>query len=210
MIQLNVEQHLGHKALLLSIGKRAGVAFILFIVAVVMAMAKNFFIASSGAIVKGAGGGAATVSNLATTLSYISDGLFIIVILVFIVGYAISLIEYRNYSFTFEEFDLRMKHGVITRAEISIPYRQIQDVNIHEENNEKEMAEVILEPIEHEFAEEIRNLLERKIGVQVVKDEKSADEEAGEAVSPNMKGNPVSTPAPVTEDTSFKEDDSKI
>ena len=91
-----------------------------------------------------------------------------------------------------------MRHGILNRRENSIPYRQIQDVDTeqgilyrlfglsrlviitagHEEGGEKGDAEVWLEPINTNIAEEIQEQLEREIGVQVVEGEKEADQQA--------------------------------
>ena len=49
----------------------------------------------------------------------------------------------------------------------------------HENSNESDKVEILLEPIDADTAEEIRAKLEREIGVQVVEGEKEADKEAG-------------------------------
>ncbi|MDE1941084.1 MAG: PH domain-containing protein, partial [Patescibacteria group bacterium] len=117
------------------------------------------------------------------------------------IGLFVAWLEYRNYAFRFEEFDLAVRRGVISTETVSIPYRQIQDLNIqrdliyqilglsrlvidsagHEEKGERNETDIILEPLYKETAEEIRGFLERRIGVQVVIDEKEADREAGAA-----------------------------
>ena len=129
---------------------------------------------------------------------YVTDitlGLLVIGLLVCLIGAIVARLEYSNYSYTFEEFDLRMKRGILFRHIDSLPYRQIQDVNIdrsivhqmfgmskvtiltagHEEKGEKGETQVVLEPVDRDAAEEIRQILERKIGVQVVKTEQEAD-----------------------------------
>lgn len=111
-----------------------------------------------------------------------------------ILGLLWSWWKFRNTTFSLQEFDLKMKSGVIQKREISIPYRHIQSVDIlrgpihqimglskivmltagHEEPNEKGLTEVVLEPIDRAFAEDIRNALQERIGVQVVRDEAAA------------------------------------
>jgi putative membrane protein len=109
-------------------------------------------------------------------------------VLGFFLGFLVAWLVYYFYTFTMEEFDLRLKRGVLHREEISIPYRQMQNVNIvrslfyqiigvsklyidsagHEEPGAPDESEIILKPIEKEVAEQIRSLLEHRIGVQMV------------------------------------------
>jgi putative membrane protein len=139
-----------------------------------------------------------TLASISSAVSSVILGLFLVSIMVILVSIIIALLEYRNYAFTFEEFDLKMRRGIFDRREVSLPYRQIQDVDIerdvshqllglsklvlmtagHEEAGEHEMAEVLLEPLDKEAAEEIRAMLQRKIGIQVVETEQEADREA--------------------------------
>jgi len=134
---------------------------------------------------------------MSSYIVYGINGVFVISLILIIVGFIIGWLEYINYAYTLSEFDLRMRRGVLNRREISIPYRQIQDVDIdrnfanillglsrivmqtaaHEEADEKGMTEVVLEPVDKAIALDLRDILERRIGVQVVEDEKAADVE---------------------------------
>ena len=199
MIQPNVEQHLGRRSFFLLLSRKIPIGLVLLIVALVAAFVRMSIIQGITDSMKLAG----TVSNgtLASISSAVSSvilGLFLVSIMVILVSIIIALLEYRNYAFTFEEFDLKMRRGIFDRREVSLPYRQIQDVDIerdvshqllglsklvlmtagHEEAGEHEMAEVLLEPLDKEAAEEIRAMLQRKIGIQVVETEQEADREA--------------------------------
>jgi len=108
-----------------------------------------------------------------------------------IIGALWSWWLYKNTTFSLQEFDLKMRSGIIEKKETSLPYRQIQSVDIvrgpmhqilglsklvmltagHEEAGEKGLTEVVLEPIDKGFAEEVRNALQERIGVQVVREE---------------------------------------
>lgn len=99
---------------------------------------------------------------------------------------------YRNYTFTLEDYGIKMKKGIFYTKEISIPYRQIQNVNVNrsmiyqmfrisrlviitagEDDNKGAMGEStdsVFDPIDADIAEEIRSLLQKKIGVQIVED----------------------------------------
>lgn len=109
--------------------------------------------------------------------------------LALILGVLWSVWKFKNTTFSLQEFDLKMRSGIIEKREISIPYRQIQSVDIvrglthqmmglsklvmltagHEEAGEKGLTEVVLEPIHKDFAEDVRNALQEKIGVQIVR-----------------------------------------
>jgi uncharacterized membrane protein YdbT with pleckstrin-like domain len=59
--------------------------------------------------------------------AWISMGIFFLS-LVFVV--LISWLTYINYTFAITDFALKIRRGVLSREEIAIPYRQIQDVDI--------------------------------------------------------------------------------
>ncbi len=129
-----------------------------------------------------------TLAQLSNYLGAIIFGLLGISLFFFIIGLVVTSLFYNFYTFTLEEFDLRLRRGVLHREEISIPYRQMQNVNIvrtlfyqilgvsklyidsagHEDPGVEDESEIILQPIEKEVAEEIRSLLEHRIGVQIV------------------------------------------
>ena len=187
MIPLNVEQHLGHKAFILFLLRRITVAVLLLIVTIIIMAAQTVIakVISDNLIF------AATVIKVSAAavylgLSYFIGGLFIITLILFLVGVLISSLEYKNYAFTIEEFDLKMRQGIFDRQETSIPLRQIQDLNIKRtlvyqllglskliimtagsKETEHETSQIILEPIAWQLAEEIRSQLQRQIGVQL-------------------------------------------
>ena len=107
------------------------------------------------------------------------------------IGIIWSWWKYMNTTFSLQEFDLKMRSGIIEKKEVSIPYRSIQSVDIvrgplhqimglsrlvmltagHEEPGESGLTEVVLEPIDKSFAEEVRNALQERVGVQIVREE---------------------------------------
>ncbi len=205
MIQTGVEQRLGRKAFLLLLGRKSAVA-LLFIIASLALLVASSSIIKGLAILLSAGGqaSAASVGPISSFISYIVSGCFLIGLLLLILGFLTSWLEYRNFTFDFGEFDLHLSRGIINRRETAIPYRQIQDVNIqrnldhqlmglakiimrtasHEEAGETGMNEIVLDPLDKDVAAEIRTLLERKVGIQVVVDQSVADKEAGIVTPP--------------------------
>lgn len=195
MIQFNEEQHLGKKAFIIFLLRGILPTIALVILIIVLIPVHNV-------ILDNLNSSASTTINSTNSVDLINIIISLATILAiffFILGLIISILRYRTYSFTFKEFDLRMKKGILNLKENSIPYRQIQDVDTerpltfrllglskvvilsagHEESSEHENTEIVLEPIDVEIAEEIRTKLEREIGVQVVKNEKEADKEIG-------------------------------
>lgn len=112
-------------------------------------------------------------------------------VIAFGVVFATEGFEYHNYTFVFEEFDIRMKRGIVSKKETSISYRQIQNVNIErnptyqllglskliletagrEDKGEEGTSQVVIEAIDKKLAEGMRDMLLKKIGVQIVRPE---------------------------------------
>ena len=206
MIPLNQEQWLGEKAYLLMASRKMMPGVIMLLISAILLSLKNIIVSVvySG-FTAGGNGGAATAMSIGSASTIVILILLIVSLVVLIVGIIIARLEYKNLTYTFEEFDLRMKKGILHRTENSIPYRQIQDVDIdrtpmlqlmglskltiitagHEESTEHEKVEVIIEPIQKEVAEDIRQMLERKIGVQVTRSVEEADTEM-ESGSPDQ------------------------
>ncbi|MGC9605758.1 MAG: PH domain-containing protein [Minisyncoccia bacterium] len=196
MIPLNQEQRLGRKAYLLLASRKMTAGLVILLIAVVLMVLSapiSGFLAGV-LIIGGAKGATAAVSG---TVGGLIMGLIIVALLACIVGLVIAKLQYANYTFTFEEFDLKLKQGIVSTTIVSIPYRQMQDVDVersllhrltgtsrvvidsagHEEKTEDNETDIVLEPIDKETADEIRLMLQRKIGVQVVEGEKEADTE---------------------------------
>ena len=201
MITLGQEQRLGRKSFFLLASKRTTFGLGVFVLALIIAILRPLILSGTASGLASAGGTftRASVVTMSASVSYAIGALFVFSLIVIALGFLISWLEYRNYAFRFEEFDMIMRRGILRTEEVSIPYRQMQDINIqrslayrmmglsrliidsagHEEKDEHNETDVILEPLNKETAEEIRSFLERKIGVQIVVDQKVADAESG-------------------------------
>jgi len=209
MILLNEEQRLERKAYILMALKNSVAPLIISVIAIV------FWIASRGigdfifVMFKLSGSGTEAVSRL---ISYGVNGVTFVAFALAIVSLVMSLVttklNYRNYTFTFEQFGMRLKQGMVRTMELTIPYRQMQDVSIdrgffhqltgtsrviinsagREEPSTtltpEQETNIILDPIDTAIAEDIRLLLQRKIGVQVVEGERESDREFLEQSAP--------------------------
>jgi len=122
---------------------------------------------------------------------------FFLAVIVGGIGIILGGLQYHFFIFTLEEFGIKLKQGILSFEEITIPYRQMQDVDVtrpllyrffglsrlvlisagHEEPGEPDKTNTIFDPMDSEIAEEIRTILDRRIGVQVIEHEQEADQE---------------------------------
>ncbi|MFA6295465.1 MAG: PH domain-containing protein [Candidatus Paceibacterota bacterium] len=198
MLLLGQEQHLGHKAFVLLFIRNTFPSLAILFLALIASNISGFMEQSILEALNASLQLNSSSPSLASTIvSNIVFGLYTLALFLFVVGYFIAELTYKFYTFTLEEFDLRLKRGIFNLETVSIPYRQIQDVNInrslfyriigvskviidsagHEETGEFNETDILLEPIDREVAEEIRIILQRKIGVQVIEHEKEADKD---------------------------------
>ena len=198
MISLNQNMHLGRMAFILLLFRRVVPGFVLFIIAVVVSGMRDFLLSSFATLLRtSTGQAAANAQDFPKYFSYGLNAFFVVSIALMAIGLIVAWLEYRNYSFRFEEFNLMVGRGILWTEEVSIPYRQMQDINInrslahrilgvsrliidsagHEEAEEQNETDIILDPLEKSVAEEVRQFLDRRVGVQIVKDVKLEDRE---------------------------------
>ncbi|MEI6396623.1 MAG: PH domain-containing protein [Candidatus Taylorbacteria bacterium] len=189
MIIPNVEQNLGRRTWLLLLSKKTTTAAVLMLLAVILGSAKDFIGQGlSGYFTFLSNGNISSDHIVSSVVSLLAVITLAIGVLWFIIGYIIARIEHRNYTFTMEEFDLKLRRGIFDIKEVSIPYRQIQNVDItkpliyqffgvsrlvlatagHSNSSSKDGTDTIFDPIDTDLAEEVRVMLQKRIGVQVV------------------------------------------
>ena len=205
MITLGQEQRLGRKSFLLLLAKNTTPGFALLVidlVAMLLNVPLKIFLAHAVATASGQTG-ADTILKASAAISGIILALLLASLVIIFIGYLITRLVYVHYTYSFEEFDLKLKRGIFTIREVSLPYRQIQDVNVdrsllyrflgvsrviinsaaHEDFKENNQTDIILEPIDKEDAEQIRTILERKIGVQIIEGQEKADRDEAKAAA---------------------------
>jgi len=190
MIELGQKYHLGDRALFFMLLTNVSPAILLIAVAYIILVAFNGLsqgIAQSSDIL-----GQFSIfssSNLNTLLPSVILVIVFIAIILACVGAIVALLQYRFFTVTLGEFDVRLRKGIFSIQEITIPYRQMQNVDIvrslfyrifgvsklvimsagHDEDlTDTAVTNTVFNPISKNIAEEIRILLERKIGVQVI------------------------------------------
>ncbi len=206
MIPTNVEQRLGRHTWLLLLAKKTTTSIGLLLLAVILGSAKDFIGQGLSGIFSFVAKDTVTASHvISSSVSFIAVVILVIAVIMFIIGYTIARMHFRNYTFTLEEFGLKLKKGIFDIKEVSIPYRQIQSVDVartvayqmfgvsrliimtagDDDAKQKGGAEndTIFDPIDADIAEEIRVMLQRRIGVQVVESDTRADMETANPVS---------------------------
>ncbi len=175
MINFGQETHLGKRAFIILCLEKSKIPGISALITVIFVLLKDML-----------------PSSMLSIISSIITILVIITVLAFAVAFVVGWLDYHDYSFVFEEYDVRLKRGLIKKRETSIPYRQIQNINIErdtthqmfglskviietagrdETDAERGMSEVVIEAMDKKLAEEMRDMLQKKIGVQVVRPE---------------------------------------
>ncbi len=202
MVSLGQEQKLGRIAFFLMLVRAWVPAFLVLILLSVLGIFKGvteLWITES--IISVGAAKAVAMSTSASMVTYIFWATALLTFVLFILGYVIAYLQYKTYTFTFQEFDLKLKRGIFHLEEISIPFRQMQDVNVDRsllyrflgvsriliDSAGHEMAtphghndaHITLEPIDKNIAQEILTLLQKEIGVQITQDKTVADKEAG-------------------------------
>lgn len=197
MIPIGKAQHLGNKTLIIYIlqGTLPGVALLFLVILLSIFKEK---------IVSVVLGDINTVSqimpvfgnNLHNLIPVFIPIVFFCAIIVGGIGIIINTLHYKFFLFTLEEFSLKLRKGILRVTEISIPYRQMQNVDVtrpliyrffglsrlvilsagHEQADEGDQTDTVFDPIDSEIAEDIRNFLGRRIGVQITKSEQEADQ----------------------------------
>ncbi|MEI6478981.1 MAG: PH domain-containing protein [bacterium] len=191
MIIQNQEHHLGIRSFFVSSYKNTFVAVMIFIIAIFLSAASSFFISYGNTLVnkyqQSNGGNAIDISP------FVFMGLSIIFVLsfvAFVIGVFVSWLNYMDFTFTFKEFEIRVKRGILNIEEISIPYHQASNIRIdrdimyrlfgvsrlvistagHEDPGEEE--EATFDPIDKDLAEEMQAMLQSRTGIQIVQERK--------------------------------------
>lgn len=152
-------------------------------------------------------GGQPFVANLSrATLHGLDLGAYVflgawIVLALFVVTFAITLLvvwlTYANYKFALGEDALKIKRGILSREEVAIPYRQIQDVDIAQdlgfrmmglsriviltaghEDEKGDESEGILPALDADLAEWLQAELLKRTDVQRVTEVREASQDA--------------------------------
>ncbi len=204
MIPIGRPERLGRKTLIIMILRGLVPGLALLVLVILLSFFKDTIIQSLTTNLSSVNEIIPSASaNIVSFIPLFIPALFFLGILFGGVGIIISSLQYHFFTFTVEEFGFKLKKGVLHVEEITIPYRQMQDVNVtrpliyrlfglsrlvifsagHEQPGEPEQTDTVFDPIDNEIADGIRELLGRRIGVQVIEHESEADSEEAVAKS---------------------------
>ncbi len=207
MIPYNQEQRLGHRSWHLLLYKKNAVALVVIFVALIVGLSKDLFAQGLTGYVKLLLPNTASLEQgISSVASFVAFIILMIGLIMFAYGYIVAKLYFNHFTFTLEDYGLKLKKGILSIKEVSIPYRQIQNVDVTRspfyqffgvsrmviitaaEQDPKDGVEgdTVFDPIDSDMAEEIRSMLQKRIGVQVVEGEATATKEEAPT--------PVSTP----------------
>ena len=110
---------LGRKTLAIFIFQRMGAPVILLLASVgLFILQAQSFLAS------------VPIPNFATYIDFAAWACLALFAIFFLFAFLISWLIYTNYKFALGDNSLKIKRGILSKEEIAIPYRQIQDVDI--------------------------------------------------------------------------------
>jgi uncharacterized membrane protein YdbT with pleckstrin-like domain len=115
-------QKLGEKTFLMFIFNKMSIPFIFLFLSIAL------FIFQGSSVLKNIS--IPDIQYYLNLSAWISMGIFFLS-LIFVV--LISWLTYINYTFAITDFALKIRRGILSREEIAIPYRQIQDVDINQD-----------------------------------------------------------------------------
>ncbi len=180
-----MNQRLGIRALVLYIvkGLLPGVIllFLTFIVLSLKDTLINSFINS----------GYAAPDVINKIVLFVIGGMYVLSTLILIFGLLINLIHYFTCIFGMDDYGFKMHRGLISRDEVTIPYHQIEDVDVDQsvigrllgvgkliiltagnENKDKhgEENEIVFSIIDISIAKSLQKILVERSSVQLVKE----------------------------------------
>jgi uncharacterized membrane protein YdbT with pleckstrin-like domain len=135
-------QKLGTRTLWLMLSNQMAPSIIIFIAAIVLT------------VVQGRGVFVATI--IAPWSFYLVLGVWALFALTFIITFLVGYLTYVNYLFILDADALKIKRGILSKEEIAIPYRQIQDVDLEQSISDRiwGLARIAILTAGHEEAKE--------------------------------------------------------
>jgi uncharacterized membrane protein YdbT with pleckstrin-like domain len=112
-------QKLGGKTLMIFVLQRIQASLVLLVVSIILFAVKGqSFLAQ------------VPIPNFGYYIYLAALACFILFVIFFLLSFLIAWLIYINYKFSLGENSLKIKRGILTKEEVAIPYRQIQDVDI--------------------------------------------------------------------------------
>lgn len=113
---MNGEQRLGKKTFWLFVLSNSTACFIFLLTTVVSVVLRGF-----------------VGDNFIDILNYLTIASIFLFALSFLSDISISWLTYINYTFTMDQDSFKVKHGIFSKEETAIPYRQVQSVDLRQD-----------------------------------------------------------------------------
>ena len=189
MLLIGQPQNMGRRTMLLTVARHTTFGFVLFLISGILAFVGPFLaVTVTNLMTLGGTASKTQYTTVSDAISNLSVMALLGSVILILVGMIIAIIQYRNHVFLLEEFSLKFRRGIFDKTEVSIPYRQIQDINLvrtvmhrifgvsrllmitagREDDSTQNESDTIFDPIDADLAAEIQHFLEHKIGVQVI------------------------------------------
>ena len=125
-MKYNSYQHVGHKTFIINLLKNAAPTFFIFFIWIGFIIlkiigAENLFSTLNTPDI---------IPFINLAINWGLFGGFLFMIISFALAIFITSLDYFTFYFMLDDHGLCMKQGILNKQEISIPYRQIQDINI--------------------------------------------------------------------------------
>ncbi len=132
---------LGPKTFWYFFSKKSATGFVFLIIALIISVVRSY------------SAGGPDVTSFLRAASWFS---FVVAVMTFTTALISSRIIYKNTGFTLGEDALTLRHGVFTKEEFAIPYRQIQNIEIERTLGERFLgiSKLIIQTAGHENDEE--------------------------------------------------------
>jgi len=179
---MNNKQKLGIKVFYYYLSKRISIGIIVLVAAIIILSFKDSLIFKLATFLP--------LHTVANIVPLFINGLFIISTLFLLFGLFISFVKYVSCDFTMDENAFNVRRGFLTKREVSIPYRQIQSINIEQSIGSKMLGigklviltegdhgedtgkniEGVFDVIDYDLAHLVREYILQRTNIQTVKD----------------------------------------
>jgi len=179
---MNKNQKLGIKVFYYYLSRKTSIGIFALVVSIIVSSYKSILISKVDLLAP------TEVSSI--IVSYFIYGLFALTVALIIFGLIMSWINYISCDFTLDENAFNIRRGFLTKREVSIPYRQIQNINIEQSLSHKMLGigklviltegdhsnldennrEGVFEVIDYSLAHQVREFILQRTNLQIIKD----------------------------------------
>ena len=179
---MNNKQRLGIKVFYYYLSKRISIGIIVLVGTIILASFKGVLVLKLANIVP--------LVTATSIVNVLINGMFIVSAILIFLGLLTSFVKYLSCDFTMDENAFNIRRGFLTKREVSIPYRQIQNINIEQSLSNKMLGigklvvltegdhsegsgkngEGVFDVIDYELAHSMREYILQRTNIQTTKD----------------------------------------